>query len=221
MSLFLSDYMNQNGVSDVMNPNYKYPGPPRSVLPTISSDDTESEYLNCFKNGTIEPEYLNELPSSSSFPFTPNNVVQNMQKYAPQNSIDNPDYQQDFTPTFKTHTNGHIPAAENTEYLGPDWRRSSHELRDCSAPLKKGHWCCCENMVMRYHFLFYMLHPALQSQVTLYAASCVAHTPSHPHHSKESSPSTKWKTGLETATDPAQLTWDFLYSICVFHKHCQ
>eukprot|EP00066_Takifugu_rubripes_P008880 XP_003975413.1 PREDICTED: epidermal growth factor receptor [Takifugu rubripes] len=114
------DYMNQNGVSDVMNPNYKYPGPPRSVLPTISSDDTESEYLNCFKNGTIEPEYLNEVPSSSGFPFTPNNVVQNMQKYAPQNSIDNPDYQQDFTPTFKTHTNGHIPAAENTEYLGPD-----------------------------------------------------------------------------------------------------
>ncbi|TWW73767.1 Epidermal growth factor receptor [Takifugu flavidus] len=114
------DYMNQNGVSDVMNPNYKYPGPPRSVLPTISSDDTESEYLNCFKNGTIGPEYLNEVPSSSGFPFTPNNVVQNMQKYAPQNSIDNPDYQQDFTPTFKTHTNGHIPAAENTEYLGPD-----------------------------------------------------------------------------------------------------
>lgn len=96
-----------------MNPNYKYPAPARTILPTISSDDTESEYLNCFKNGTIEPEYLNEVPSSNS-------VVRNMQKYAPQNSIDNPDYQQDFTPTFKTHTNGHIPAAENTEYLGPD-----------------------------------------------------------------------------------------------------
>lgn len=120
MSLFLSDYMNQNGVSDVMNPNYKYPGPPRSILPSISSDNTESEYLNCFKNGIVEPEYLNEAPSSSSFPFTPNNVVRNMEKYAPQNSIDNPDYQQDFTPIFKTHTNGHIPAAENTEYLGPD-----------------------------------------------------------------------------------------------------
>ncbi|CAG07098.1 unnamed protein product, partial [Tetraodon nigroviridis] len=107
----LYNYMNQNGASDMMNPNYKYPGPPRSILPTISSDDTESEYLNCFKNGTIQPEYLNEVPSSSNFPFTPNT-----QKYAPQNSIDNPDYQQDFTPTFKTHTNGHIPAAENTEY---------------------------------------------------------------------------------------------------------
>lgn len=130
MSVFLSDYMNQNGVSDVMNPNYKYPGPPRSVLPTISSDDTESEYLNCFKNGTVEPEYLNEAPSSSSFPFTLNNVVRNMEKYAPQNSIDNPDYQQDFTPIFKTHTNGHIPAAENTEYLGPDWCLSGYELRD-------------------------------------------------------------------------------------------
>lgn len=162
-----------------MNPNYKYPGPLCSILPTISSDDTESEYLNCFKNGTIQPEYLNEVPSSSSFPFAPNNVVKNAQKYAPQNSIDNPDYQQDFTPTFKTHTNGHIPAAENTEYLGPDWCLSGYEIRDCfSAPLKKGHWCCCcENMVMRYHFLFYVLHHVLQSQVTLYSASCVVHMP--------------------------------------------
>lgn len=114
------DYINENGLLDVMNPNYKYPGPPRSILPTISSDDTESEYLNCFKNGTIHPEYLNEVPSSSSFPFSPNSIVRNTQRYGPQNSIDNPDYQQDFTPTFKTHTNGHIPAAENTEYLGPD-----------------------------------------------------------------------------------------------------
>uniref|UniRef100_A0A8C9Z464 Receptor protein-tyrosine kinase n=1 Tax=Sander lucioperca TaxID=283035 RepID=A0A8C9Z464_SANLU len=99
------DYMNQNGVSDVMNPIYQHPGPPRTILPTISSDDTETEYLNCFKNGAYGPEYLNEV---------------HIQKYQPQNSIDNPDYQQDFTPTFKTHANGHIPAAENTEYLGPD-----------------------------------------------------------------------------------------------------
>lgn len=104
-----------------MNPNYKYPGPPRSILP----NHTESEYLNCYKNGSIQPEYLNEVPSSSSFPFNPNT-----QKYAPQNSIDNPDYQQDFTPTFKTHTNGHIPAAENTEYLGPDWRLSGCDTKD-------------------------------------------------------------------------------------------
>ncbi|XP_034559685.1 epidermal growth factor receptor isoform X2 [Notolabrus celidotus] len=114
------DYMNQNGVSDVMNPVYQQPGPPRTILPTISSDDAESEYLNCFKNEDSRPEYLNELPSPAILPLTSNGTVHSIQKYQPQNSIDNPDYQQDFTPTFKTHTNGHIPAAENAEYLGPD-----------------------------------------------------------------------------------------------------
>ncbi|XP_037643716.1 epidermal growth factor receptor [Sebastes umbrosus] len=114
------DYMNQNGVSDMMNPIYQQPGPPRTILPTISSDDTETEYLNCFKNGTNGPEYLNEVPSPAILPLTSNGTVHSIQKYQPQNSIDNPDYQQDFTPTFKTHANGHIPAAENVEYLGPD-----------------------------------------------------------------------------------------------------
>uniref|UniRef100_A0A3Q1AYS3 Receptor protein-tyrosine kinase n=1 Tax=Amphiprion ocellaris TaxID=80972 RepID=A0A3Q1AYS3_AMPOC len=114
------DYMNQNGVSDVVNPNYQHPGPPRAILPTISSDDTETEYLNCFKNGTNGPEYLNEVPAPAILPLTSNGIVHSIQKYHPQNSIDNPDYQQDFTPTFKTHANGHIPAAENAEYLGPD-----------------------------------------------------------------------------------------------------
>ncbi|KAF1383726.1 hypothetical protein PFLUV_G00134830 [Perca fluviatilis] len=114
------DYMNQNGVSDVMNPIYQHPGPPRTILPTISSDDTETEYLNCFKNGAYGPEYLNEVRSPAMLPHTSNGMVHSIQKYQPQNSIDNPDYQQDFTPTFKTHTNGHIPAAENAEYLGPD-----------------------------------------------------------------------------------------------------
>ncbi|KAM9719570.1 epidermal growth factor receptor [Menidia menidia] len=108
------DYMNQNGVPDVMKPN----GQPRTLLPTISSDDTETEYLNCFRNGNNGPEYLNEIPSSVLFPPASNST--GIQKYLPHNSIDNPDYQQDFTPTFKTHTNGHIPAAENVEYLGPD-----------------------------------------------------------------------------------------------------
>ncbi|KAM6920355.1 epidermal growth factor receptor [Lycodopsis pacificus] len=114
------DYMNQNGVSDVMNPIYQHPGPLRNVRPTISSDDTETEYLNCFKNEAVEPEYLNEITSPAILPLTSNGTVHSVQKYHPQNSIDNPDYQQDFTPTFKTHSNGHIPAAENTEYLGPD-----------------------------------------------------------------------------------------------------
>uniref|UniRef100_A0A8C6WZT5 Receptor protein-tyrosine kinase n=1 Tax=Neogobius melanostomus TaxID=47308 RepID=A0A8C6WZT5_9GOBI len=104
------DYINQNGVSDVMNPNYQHPGPPRGVLPTIfSEDDTESEYLNCFRPEPSGAEYLNQIPTS-----TP------VSKYNPQTSMDNPDYQQDFVPLFKTHTNGHIPAAENVEYLGPD-----------------------------------------------------------------------------------------------------
>lgn len=117
---FLPDYMNQNGVSDVMNPIYQHPGPPRTILPTISSDDAETEYLNCFKNETNGPEYLNEVPSPAILPLTSNGTVHSIQKYQPQNSIDNPDYQQDFTPTFKSHANGHIPAAENAEYLGPD-----------------------------------------------------------------------------------------------------
>uniref|UniRef100_A0A3Q3KMH1 Receptor protein-tyrosine kinase n=2 Tax=Monopterus albus TaxID=43700 RepID=A0A3Q3KMH1_MONAL len=114
------DYMNQNGVSDMMNPIYQHPGPPRTLLPTISSDDTETEYLNCFKNVASRPEYLNEFPSPAILPLTSNGTVHSIQKYLPQNSIDNPDYQQDFSPIIKTHTNGHIPAAENTEYLGPD-----------------------------------------------------------------------------------------------------
>jgi len=115
---FLADYMNQNGVSDVMNPIYQHPGSAHTLLPTISSDNTETEYLNCFKNGANGPEYLNEFPSPAIFPLASNGM--DIQKYQLQNSMDNPDYQQDFTPTFKTHTNGHIPAAENAEYLGPD-----------------------------------------------------------------------------------------------------
>uniref|UniRef100_A0A8C8J5R6 Receptor protein-tyrosine kinase n=1 Tax=Oncorhynchus tshawytscha TaxID=74940 RepID=A0A8C8J5R6_ONCTS len=87
-----------NGVSDMMNPVYQHPGPPRTLLPTISSDDAEAEYLNCYKNGAVGPEYLNTLQPSLLSPTTSN---------------DNPDYQQDFTPSIKTH----IPAAE---YVGPN-----------------------------------------------------------------------------------------------------
>ncbi|KAJ8012241.1 hypothetical protein DPEC_G00066640, partial [Dallia pectoralis] len=139
------DYMNQNGVSDMINPIYQHPGPSRTLLPTISSDDTETEYLNCYKKGGGEPEYLNTFqPSllshttngissitSNGLAATANNLppmssdlpsnggLHGIQKYQPQNSIDNPDYQQDFSPT-KSHANGHIPAAENAEYLGPN-----------------------------------------------------------------------------------------------------
>uniref|UniRef100_A0A669BFG7 Receptor protein-tyrosine kinase n=1 Tax=Oreochromis niloticus TaxID=8128 RepID=A0A669BFG7_ORENI len=113
-------YINQTPISDVVNPIYQHPGPPRTLLPTISSDHTETEYLNYFKNGAAGPEYLNEILSPAVLPLTSNGTVHSIEKYLPQQSIDNPDYQQDFTPTFKTHTNGHIPAAENAEYLGPD-----------------------------------------------------------------------------------------------------
>uniref|UniRef100_A0A3Q2ZKP9 Receptor protein-tyrosine kinase n=1 Tax=Kryptolebias marmoratus TaxID=37003 RepID=A0A3Q2ZKP9_KRYMA len=114
------DYINQNGVSTVVNPGYHHTCLPRTLLPTISSDDTETEYLNCFKNGVNGPEYLNECLSPTACPLTSNGTVHDTQSFQPQTSIDNPDYQQDFSPTFKSHTNGHIPAAENTEYLGPD-----------------------------------------------------------------------------------------------------
>ncbi|XP_072296981.1 epidermal growth factor receptor [Eucyclogobius newberryi] len=121
------DYINQNGVSDVMNPNYQHPGPPRSLLPTISScdDDTESEYLNCFKAEPPGPEYLNQIHTAAPAPPTPVTPNGKPHKHHPQRhntqtSMDNPDYQQDFVPVLKTHTNGHVPAAENAEYLGPD-----------------------------------------------------------------------------------------------------
>ncbi|KAL0966256.1 hypothetical protein UPYG_G00293030 [Umbra pygmaea] len=145
------DYMNQSGLSDMMNPIYQHPGPPRTILPTISSDDTETEYLNCYKNGAGGPEYLNTLQTSLFSPntsksFSPNGLtpttndlspmssddhssglsttsnggIHSIQKYLPQNILDNPDYQQDFMPSAKTYDKGQIPATENTEYLGPD-----------------------------------------------------------------------------------------------------
>uniref|UniRef100_A0A4W5N1M4 Receptor protein-tyrosine kinase n=1 Tax=Hucho hucho TaxID=62062 RepID=A0A4W5N1M4_9TELE len=108
-------FLDHNGVSDLMNPVYQHPGPPRTLLPTISSDDTEAEYLNCYKNGAVGPEYLNTLQPSLLSPTTSNGISNGLNP-TPQNSIVNPDYQQDFTPSIKTH----IPAAENAEYVGPN-----------------------------------------------------------------------------------------------------
>uniref|UniRef100_A0A8C5CWQ0 receptor protein-tyrosine kinase n=1 Tax=Gadus morhua TaxID=8049 RepID=A0A8C5CWQ0_GADMO len=75
----------------------------------------------------LPPDYMNQngvlLPPISSSDDTetdPKGALCPGQKHRQQNSMDNPDYQQDFTPTFKTHANGHIPLVENTEYLGPD-----------------------------------------------------------------------------------------------------
>uniref|UniRef100_A0A6Q2XXF3 Receptor protein-tyrosine kinase n=1 Tax=Esox lucius TaxID=8010 RepID=A0A6Q2XXF3_ESOLU len=148
-SLLLGGSHNRHAIS-----RNKHPGPPRALLPTISSDDTETEYLNCYKNEAGGPEYLNALqpsilspaisngisqitsngltptasdlsPMSSDLPSSGRSPLSDsglhcLQKYQPQNSIDNPDYQQDFTPSVKSRANGHIPAAENAEYLGPN-----------------------------------------------------------------------------------------------------
>ncbi|XP_077050866.1 epidermal growth factor receptor isoform X2 [Siphateles boraxobius] len=113
------EYINQNDslMSNMNNPIYKHPGPPRT-LPHSSSalDETEEEYLNCFKiPPAAPPEYLNTSHTQllSSKPFF------SMRGFNPQSSINNPDYQHDFCPLeLKTHTNGHLPAAENAEYMG-------------------------------------------------------------------------------------------------------
>uniref|UniRef100_A0A8C1VVZ9 Receptor protein-tyrosine kinase n=1 Tax=Cyprinus carpio TaxID=7962 RepID=A0A8C1VVZ9_CYPCA len=116
------EYVNQNEslMSSMNNPIYQHPGPPRT-LPHSSSalDETEEEYLNCFKSpaaaAATPPEYLNTSHTQllSRQPFF------REQGFNPQNSMDNPDYQQDFCPLeLKTHTNGHLPAAENAEYMG-------------------------------------------------------------------------------------------------------
>lgn len=153
-----------------MNPIYQQPGPPRTFLPTISSNDPETEYLNCFKNGLNGPEYLNETSSPAILPLTSSGTVHSIQKYQPQNSIDNPDYQQDFTPIFKTHANGHIPAAENAEYLGPDWGLSGYwqEIRDYFFPLRKGTDFLAQLSCTIHYYTCCVL-----SQVTLCAAFCL------------------------------------------------
>lgn len=104
-----NEYMNQNE-SSMSNPVYQQPhGPPRTLLHSSPAlDETEEEYLNCFKSPAPASvvEYLNTSHTQllSTKPFF---------------SMENPDYQQDFCPLeLKTHTNGHLPAAQNQEYMG-------------------------------------------------------------------------------------------------------
>lgn len=113
--LFLPEYVNQNGGtvnSDMVNPIYQNPEPIRGAF-----DETEEEYLNCFKHpdpipaAKSPPEYLNTSQSQ----FLPS--LLNGHGYSAQNSMDNPDYQQDFCPV-RVKPNGHLPAAQNSEYLG-------------------------------------------------------------------------------------------------------
>uniref|UniRef100_A0A4W4EKZ0 Receptor protein-tyrosine kinase n=1 Tax=Electrophorus electricus TaxID=8005 RepID=A0A4W4EKZ0_ELEEL len=112
-----TQYMNQNGTvaSDMTNPIYQQPGP-LLAHPTGPLHETEEEYLHCF-SGPAEatpspatpPEYLNARRDGTGF------IGQN-------GSMDNPaipGYQQDFRVLgIKPKCNGHLPAAENAEYLG-------------------------------------------------------------------------------------------------------
>ncbi|KAI1902030.1 hypothetical protein AGOR_G00040510 [Albula goreensis] len=113
------DYVNQNGgtASDPLSSPYQRPSAPRCALPSVASDDTETEYLNCFKPTTDGPQYLN-TPLSPVPELDFNGPHHCGQKLGPQTSLDNPDYQQEFTPPVKSRANGHLPAAENVEYLG-------------------------------------------------------------------------------------------------------
>ncbi|XP_053507801.1 epidermal growth factor receptor [Ictalurus furcatus] len=113
------EYMNQSDsavVSDMSNPIYQHPVP-------ATLDETEEEYLNCFKNpATVTspnsaPECLNTSRSRILSPFTPSQKQPNGNGYIAQISIDNPDYQQDFFPVG-TKPNGNLQAAENSEYMG-------------------------------------------------------------------------------------------------------
>lgn len=139
VALSCAEYMNQNGCSksDMANPNYQHPGPPRSVLSIEALDETEEEYLNYFKEpaGTAAgasasattttspaaPEYLNTSQNGLLSLSSSSSALMVQPQFNPQNSMDNPDYQQDFCPlaaVAKPKLNGHLPAAENVEYLG-------------------------------------------------------------------------------------------------------
>lgn len=110
--------MNQNGsavASDVANPIYQHPA-------RVALDETEEEYLNCFRNPAAvtppypAPEYINTSRSRFFSAGTPMRKQVNGHGFIAQSSIDNPDYQQDFCPAG-TKPNG-LPAAENSEYMG-------------------------------------------------------------------------------------------------------
>lgn len=98
------------------NPIYQHPA-------GAALDETEEDYLNCFRNpATVTspnsaPEYLNTSKSQLFSSLMTGQKQTNGHGYIAQNSIDNPDYQQDFFPVG-TKPNGHLPAAENSEYMG-------------------------------------------------------------------------------------------------------
>ncbi|KAL1006430.1 hypothetical protein UPYG_G00072270 [Umbra pygmaea] len=108
----LPEYMNQNGSrrhSDVFNPNYEDPSEPiwgstcSSDLSPPSGYNTEVKVFSSLPHVPEGPEYLNTAQCT-----LPRSVYE---------SMDNPDYQEDFLPQA-TPTTGHfLPAADNLEYL--------------------------------------------------------------------------------------------------------
>nr|XP_023663224.1 epidermal growth factor receptor-like [Paramormyrops kingsleyae] len=115
----IPEYVNQSetALSDVMNPNYQDPGPPcLSLSSPVGGDveETEVEYLKSFKSISEGPEYLN-----TAQPTLPRATFTRPRLGDYQTSLDNPDYQQNFSPMDKSQLNGHyLPATENFEYLG-------------------------------------------------------------------------------------------------------
>uniref|UniRef100_A0A4W5MI76 Receptor protein-tyrosine kinase n=1 Tax=Hucho hucho TaxID=62062 RepID=A0A4W5MI76_9TELE len=103
----LPEYMNQNGntkLSDVFNPNYEDPSEPAWATRTSSGYDPDNKFINYLPRVPEGPEYLNMARST-----LPRSVCE---------SMDNPDYQEDFLPQATPTSSHFLPAAENLEYLG-------------------------------------------------------------------------------------------------------
>ncbi|XP_014015112.1 melanoma receptor tyrosine-protein kinase isoform X2 [Salmo salar] len=101
----LPEYMNQDTKhSDVFNPNYEDPSEPAWATRTSSGYDPDNKFFNSLPRVPEGPEYLNMARST-----LPRSVGE---------SMDNPDYQEDFLPQATPTSSHFLPAAENLEYLG-------------------------------------------------------------------------------------------------------
>lgn len=90
--------------SDVFNPNYEDPSEPAWATRTSSGYDPDNKFFNSLPRVPEGPEYLNMARST-----LPRSVGE---------SMDNPDYQEDFLPQATPTSSHFLPAAENLEYLG-------------------------------------------------------------------------------------------------------
>uniref|UniRef100_A0A4W5MMP0 receptor protein-tyrosine kinase n=1 Tax=Hucho hucho TaxID=62062 RepID=A0A4W5MMP0_9TELE len=91
-------------LSDVFNPNYEDPSEPAWATRTSSGYDPDNKFINYLPRVPEGPEYLNMARST-----LPRSVCE---------SMDNPDYQEDFLPQATPTSSHFLPAAENLEYLG-------------------------------------------------------------------------------------------------------